>query len=180
MSDLSPERKNIQVEETRFKYAVSESWSQKIGKSINFINYYQHSEKQFFLNGRYAAIDLPMLGVDGLCIFNFNAEIFNAYAFNLEAGTGGTTELDIKRATTSGGSFTSIFSTTPKIAYNAGNFVWVGIGETGTGLTAPVFSTVNDDGNVEVNAGDAIRFDILTAQTTRPRSCGIILHYKPR
>lgn len=180
MADLDPERKNIQVEETRFKYAVSESWAQKIGKSINFINDKQHSEKQFFLNGRYAAADIPFLGADGLCIFNYDAEILNVYAFNLEAGGGGTTELDIKRTTASGGAFTSIFSTTPKIASTAGNWAYVGIGDSGTGLTAPVFASVNDNDCFEVDAGDALRFDILTAQSDRPRSCGVIVHYRPR
>lgn len=184
MTDLSEERLMIQLEESRFKFAVSESWNQKIGKAINFVNKRQHSEKQFFLNGYYNTLTLPYLGVDGLVVFNFNAEIINAYAWVLGIGSGGTTELDIKKATDPGGAFASIFSTTPKFNSAASAYSWVGVGDTVVGATAPVMSPLNSDGYLSVNAGDALRFDIIQAMTgtttAGPRSCGVNLHYRPR
>lgn len=184
MTDLAEERKMIQEEESRFKFAVSESWNQKIGKAINFINKRQHSEKQFFLNGYYNSLVVPYLGIDGLVVFNFNAEIINAYAWILGVGAGGTTELDIKKATAPGGAFASIFATTPKFTSAASAYSWCGIGDVVAGATAPVWASVNADGHYEVDAGDALRFDLVSAMTgtttAGPRSCGINIHYRPR
>lgn len=184
MTLIPGSRQLIHVEGTQFRGAVSEELIQRIAKLANFISLYQHSEKQFFLNGYYNALTVPYLGIDGLTVMEFNAEIINAWAFNLEAGAGGTTELDIKRATTPGGAFTSIFSTTPKFTNAAGDNAWIGVGETLAGATAPVMSPLNSDGYLEVNAGDALRFDLISAQTgatsAGPRSCGILLHYRPR
>lgn len=174
MTDLTAERKMIQQEETIFRYGISESFAQKLGASVNFINERQHSEKQFFANGTFSRVADPKLGVDGLTIFEFDAEIIGVWAFQLTAGSGGTTELDIKKATTPGGAFSSIFSTTPKFTSSAGNNAWIGLGDSLSGATAPVLSSAN------VNAGDAIRFDIVTSQTGSPSNCGILIHYRPR
>lgn len=174
MTDITPARANLQVEETDFNSAVSEALLQKMGGSVNFINDRQHSEKQFFLNGKYNQATLPLLASDGLVVFNFNATIINAYMFVLISGSGGVTELDIKRTTSSGGAFSSIFSTTPKISSSAGDFAYVGIGGSGSGLTAPVLSVT------DVDAGDALRMDLISAQTGDVRSTGLIIHYRPR
>jgi hypothetical protein len=178
MADLTGQRRNIQIEESRFRYAVSEALVQKVGSSINFINDYQYSEKQFFANGPYStAPSFPQTGVDGLTFFDFDAEIINVWAFNLVAGSGGTTELDIKRATASAGAFTSIFSTTPKFDSTAAANSYVdanGNQAATTGVTAPVVTTTN------VNAGDALRFDIVSSMTGSPQNCGVIVHYRPR
>jgi len=180
MTDIPVSRTNIQIEGSQFRSAVSEFLIQSVGAGINFINNRQHSEKQFFLNGRYGSLPTPFLGVDGLTVWEFDAEIINIWMFILEAGSGGTTELDLKIATTPGGAFTSIFSTTPKATSATSNFSWIGIGDTVTGMTAPVFSTVNANGYYEVNAGDALRFDILSNQSGTPRSTGLLCHYRPR
>lgn len=172
---VTPARRMIFLAGMMFRGAVSESFAQRLASGINFINLYQHSEKQFFLNGRYNIAGTPQLGVDGLVIFDFNAEIINAWMFNLVAGSGGTTELDAKLATASGGSFASIFSTTPKIASTAGANRWVGKDSTAqTGVTKPVLGTTL------IDAGSAIRFDLLQAQTGNPENCGLLLHYRPR
>lgn len=176
MADISPERKNIQVEEIAFRAAVSEAAGYRMGAAINFINQRQHSEKQFFLNGRYGIVSPPTLGVDGLIVFEFDAIIFNVIMFNLVKGSGGTTELDLKKCSTPGGSFASIFGVTPKISSAAANNVWIGIGGSVTGCTAPVFDT----GANLVNAGDALRCDVLGVQSGNPENCGLIVHYRPR
>ena len=166
----------IQVEETDYKSAASEAFVKKLGKSVNFINTNQYDTKDFFLNGRYNIATMPQTAVDGLYIFPYDVEIFNAYAFNIVAGSSGTTELDIKRLTASGGTGTSIFSTTPKIAYTAGDNAYVGVGETGTGLTAPILSS----SPFNISAGDAIYCDIIQAQGGNPENCGILVYFRPR
>ena len=177
MSDLSPERKQIQVEETRFRYAVSESMIQRIGKAINFINLRQHNTKQFFINGPYRISNPPVTGVDGLIGVEFDIEIIDVFMFNLVAGSSGTTELDIKYATTPSGTFTSIFSTTPKIQHTAGNNVWVFGNSSFTapiGTTKPVLSTTNLD------KFWVLRCDMLQKQDGDPENCGISIYYRPR
>jgi hypothetical protein len=181
MVDLAPDRKNIQIEESRFRTAVSESLIQKVGSSVNFINYYQHSEKQFFLNGNYNYISAPVLRFDGMTFFQYDAEVIDVWMFVQvqSAMTSGTTELDLKYATTPGGSFTSIFTTTPKIQYNAGNDIWIHVGSTVTNTTAPVLSVTNFD------AEWALRLDVLQVPTGTPGDTsgvgtGLLVHYRPR
>lgn len=174
MVDLTDLRLLIQEEETQFRYGISESWAQKLGGSMNFMMNRLHQEKQFFANGPYNIMTMPQTGVDGLTIMEFDALIINAWAFNLVAGSGSTTELDIKLATAPGGAFSSIFSTTPKFTSSAGSNAWIGVGETLSGATAPVLSTT------QVSTGDALRFDIITAMTGSPQNCGIVIHYRPR
>lgn len=178
MSDVPASKANIQVEESRFRYAVSESFAQKVGGSINFLNDFQHSEKQFFLNGRYWSIG-TLTGMDGMVFFQFNATIIDVWMFvqKQTGATGSFTEIDLKRATTEGGPFTSIFSTTPRINGTAGDYIWTHVGASVTGTRAPVLSTAN------VNAGDAIRCDLVATPTGSPPSgsgCGILIHYLPR
>jgi hypothetical protein len=108
--------------------------------------------------------------------FEYNAEIINVWAYRVVAGSAGTTEMDIKRATASGGAFTSIFSTTPKFTSAAAAYSFVdadGTQAAGAGVTAPVLSTTN------VDAGDALRFDLVSAETAA-ENCGIVVHYRPR
>lgn len=174
MSDLSDERALIQVEETQFRYAISESLLQKVGKSINFILNRNHQEKQFFINGNTAVITTPATNIDGLTFFQYDATILDAWMFVQTAGSGGTTELDIKYASSSGGAFSSIFSTTPKIQSGAGSGVWVHVGSAIASTTAPVLSTTN------VVAGGALRLDIISSQTGTPNGCGVVIHYRPR
>jgi len=174
---ITPARKLMYTLGTQFRSAVSEELIQRLGAVSNFISLYQHSEKQFFVNGAYSSATTPVLGVDGLAVFEYDAEIIDVWMFNMTAGSSGTTALDLKVATTSGGAFTSIFSTTPKITSAAGNSAWVGA-PTGTytpptGTTAPVLSTVN------IAAHSAIRLDLLQAQVGG-QNTGLIVHYRPR
>lgn len=179
MSDITPVRKNIQVEETRFRFAVAESAQQKIGGSVNFINDFQYSDKQWFINGNYSLMPMPQTFVDGLTFFQYDAFIIDVWMFIEMAGNAGITELDLKRATTPGGSFTSIFTTTPKINAAAGDAIWIHVGSSIANTTAPVLSLTN------VNAGDALRLDIIQTQTNTsttglPAGAGIVLHHRPR
>ena len=175
MTALAPARTVIQEEETKYRAAVSEATMTRMGQMSNFIGERMHSEKQFFLNGRYNVVATPNLGVDGLAVFEFNAEIIGVWMYNMNKGSSGTTELDIKWTNQSGGAFASIFSTTPKITANAPDYSYVGLGQSGTGLTAAVLSKTT------FNAGDALRLDLLSAQSgANVASCGLIIHYRPR
>lgn len=174
MADLTGERKNLQIEETRFRGAVSESLLQKTGKSINFINNYQYDSKRFPINGPYSIMSsYPVLGVDGLVPVEYNIEIINIWAYNLTAGASGTTELDIKKATTPGGAFTSIFSTTPKFTSTAVSNAWIKVGGSLAGATAPVLSSTS------LSAGDMLRCDLVSAMPGA-ENCGLIIHFRPR
>lgn len=175
MGLLSAVKALIYEEETKYKAGISQQLAQKMGKTNNFILQRMHSEKNFFLNGPYWVIADPQLSIDGLQIFEFDAEIFNVWMFNITPGTSGTTELDLKIATSSGGAFSSIFTTTPKITSAAAANSWVGVGGSGTGLTAPVLIS----SPVNVTAGSAIRIDKIQSMQGA-ENCGLLVHYRPR
>ena len=163
MSDLPEQRVFIQTESARFRSAVSESLLQTVGKMANFLGKRNHQEKQFFINGPYGIATVPATALDGLTFFQFDAEIIDVWAFNLVPGSSGTTEIDIKIADP-GGSFTSIFSTTPKFTSASASNSWVdalGIVPPGSGVTAPVLSVTN------VDAGQALRLDLFTSARWR-------------
>lgn len=176
MALLADVRRYVDELEIKYRAAVSESTFSKIGSAINFILHRTHEKKDFFLNGRYGVASVPALGVDGVCIFEFDAEIFAVYMFNHVAGSSGTTELDVKKQATSGGAYSTIFSTTPKITSAAGNYARIGTGETVSGCTAPVLTSTP----LNVSAGEALRLDLISAQGGVPENCGIVIHYRPR
>lgn len=175
MAIVPPVRKNVELPETVFRAAVSESTAQKLGASINFINAYQHSEKQWFVNGQYNLLTIPFTAIDGLVLMEFNAEIIDAFLFVRAAGSSGSTEMDVQYATTPGGAFTSIFSTKPAINYAAGDYAWTYVGAAFSNTTAPVLSTSL------LNAKMVLRANITSAQSgTTAKGCGLVLHYRPR
>jgi len=128
----------------------------------------------FYLNGEYTMGAVPSLGVDGFTVFPFAAKIVNVFMFAEVAGTAGTTELDVLVKPFGSGAFTSIFTTTPKIAYNAAANTWIGVGDTVTNATAPVLSS----SPFNVAAKTAMRCDLLAKQTGSPLNCGLIVVYE--
>lgn len=161
-------------EEVGYKRSVSESTFLKMGGAINFMNNRLHQTIKFQLNGVYNQIGTPLYYIDGMVIFPYDVEIFNAYMYNMIAGSSGTTELDLRLVTAPRNATTSIFSTTPKITSAAGNVAYVGVGDTVSGCTAPIITTAN------INEGQGLVFHLLQAQSGSPRSCGIILNFRPR
>lgn len=169
-------KKLIYAEEVKYKSAVSESTWYKIGGAINFILNRNHQEKQFFANGVYSIMGNGQTGVDGLVFFEFDAEIFGVWVFNMKQGVSGTTEIDVKKRPISGGAWTSIFSVTPKFIYGCGNEAMTGIGIADTTyIKAPVLTSPV----VNVNRGDCLRLD-LTQVMAQAENCGILIHYRPR
>lgn len=174
MSFITPVRANVTNEETQFRAAVSEATMQKVGSSINFINTYQEEHKSWYLNGSYSTLTVPFAAIDGIFVLDRNVELVSCSMFVRLAGSVGTTELDIKYATAPGGAWTSIFSTTPKIGYLAGNFAWCNTGSSFANTTAPVISVTN------LAAGYALRADLIAYQGGGPRGTGINLNFRPR
>jgi len=178
MSDITGERILIQNEEVAYKAAVSEATFTRMGSSVNFISQFQHDRKEFFLNGLYSAVT----AIDGAHMFLYDATIVGYCAFNLVAGSGGTTTFDVRRYTASDTGGATILSQLPAIASTAGNNAFVGeellptptVLENPAGTTLAIFSTT------EVNAGDLIVADVTTAQTGFPENCGLIIFHRPR
>lgn len=173
MADVTPLRQNIALPEAQFRAAVSESTIQKIGGSINFINEYQQEHKSWWVNGAYGTLSIPFSAIDGLYILDRRLEVVAASMFIRQAGTSGSTTLDVKYATAPGGAWTSIFSTLPSIQYLAGNFAWCYTGSSFTYTTAPVVSVTT------LEAGWALRLDITAAQGGDARGTGLNLNFRP-
>lgn len=174
MTDIAPERKIIQQEETRAQAATSESVFQRVGAGINFINTRQFDQKDFILNGPYNTVPTPQLGVDGPITYPWNFEIVDVLVYAGDIlGSGGITEFDIKWRPEAGGPFFSIFSTTPKIGPTATPFDFTRIGKVATGFTAPVLV------KTQFAPFDTIRLDILQAMTGTVNSSFVKVFMRP-
>lgn len=159
--------------------SVSESTWRKIAGMINFLGHRSYQEKNFFLNGAYgniSATNFPFLFADGLAFFEFDAEIFNIWTFNVTPGSSGTTELDLKLKPKLSGAFTSILSTTAKIHSTAPAGRFFEIGDVGADIVAPVLVGGTPK---NVNQGDALRLDIIQAMPGASNA-GLVVHYRPR
>lgn len=190
MADIAVERKMIQEEEVANRAAVSESLLYRTGAAINFINKRQYDTRKICLDGSYWVVTVPQTGVEALEPFPFDIEVFNIAMYNMIAGSGGTTELDVQVTSSSGGSFSSIFTITPKIASTAGNNNYFlmkdasgSFNVAGTGQTIPTWSASyisGTTGHLNIDAGSALRVDLVQKQSGTPENCGIILYFRPR
>lgn len=179
MASLIPDLKKFIVGlEVKNAASVSEATWRKIGGMINFLGHRAHQEKNFQVNGAYGSLvgQYPINAIDGQAFFEFDAEIFNVWTYNVVAGTSGTTELDLKIKPKLSGAFTSIFSTTPKILPAAPANTFFEIGDSLTGVVAPV---LNGGTPYNVNKGDSIRLDLIQAMPDAEH-CGVVIHFRPR
>ena|SRR5581483_4490218 len=190
--DITPQRVNIPLAAAQFRAAVSEYLAQSLGAQQNFINYFQHSEKQFFINGPYSIATLPVNGIDGMTVFEFQAQIIDVWMFNLVAGMSSSTQLDILVAGSSGtafGSWTSIFSTKPSISSSATAPTWVacsnpqggGSAYTPPSYTAPSGTTqgvLNTSVSGLIAPYTGIRCDLISAMPGG-QNCGAVVLYRP-
>jgi len=112
--------------------------------------------------------------VDGPLLFDFAAQITSVWIQSKTAGSGGTTQIDLKVATTSGGSYSSILSTSGFITSAAASGIWTDSGaviSAQVGVTKPVLSVTS------IPAGAALRMDILQAMSGA-RDCSATVFYK--
>lgn len=185
MTDIAPQRINIQQEETRYKASNSEALLSRVGSAINLINLRQYDSRGFFLNGPYSIIGAQQ-GVDGAWGILFDVELIAVHMFNLVAGSSGNTTLDVRRFTASntpaGGA--SIFSTKPTLSSAAGNNAYLfkdmlnGVDvQAPTGATMPVFD--NGGGPFLLNRGDMLTINKDSSQVGG-QNCGLVLYYRPR
>ena len=184
MADVSDIRTNIQVEEVKYKAAISEAVGQKIAGAINFINNKQYKHFEFgFLkaispNGTptYNTFTPSNTVVSDFEVFPANSEIVGIIFEHATSGSSGTTELDIEWATENSGTWASIFSTTPKVASTApsdAQFDTLAIATTPTGCTVAVISKTNFD------AGDRLRCKAISLQAGTPNGFTMRIFYRP-
>ena len=178
MTTIPAARNLIQIEETRYRAAVSEGVAQRMGAVTNFIVQQVYLGKAFFVNGDYTGLTIPYTEIDGKELFVYKANLVQCLFSIKNAGTGGTSSMDIQYASSPGGPWASIFLTPPAISYAAGNDAWCYVGSAYANTTAPVFSVPT------IPALSVIRANILTAQTGpggsgNPAGMSIALYYQP-
>lgn len=183
MADLADERINIQQDEVKYRAAVSEVLLTRVGSAINFINNKQYKHFEFgFLkavgtaaNPTYAKFSPPLV-ISDFEAFPTNSEIVGIEVEHDVTGSSGTSELDIEWSTQNSGTWSTIFSTTPKVASTAPNdaqFDTFGNASTPTGCTVPVLSKST------FNAGDRIRCKCLSLMAGTPNGFKLTIFYRP-
>lgn len=181
MTDLADAKSLIQEEETDFRSAVSEALLSKTGQAINFINNRQLFYKEWNMNGDYR-IGAGTKGFDGIFPILHNFEIVSMSISNIEAGSSGSTRLDVHLLRGSGVDMGTIFtikpeidSTAPDDAYGLVQFLpTVSVIVAGTGVTTPTLGVTN-----EFLAGDAFRVDVETVMTSA-QNLNFMIGYRPR
>ena len=178
MADISPARRNVQIEETAYRAAVSEATFTRMGASVNFINERQHDDFEYRLNGPYS-IGEGDSNLDGQRPFLYNAELVGFGFANGIVGTGGTTEIDIEWYDSAGVNQGTIFTTPPTIDSTSSNNsvqLYDVVNATSitlpTGHTAPVFSKTS------FLQGESLIIN-LTTSMTNPENLSLFLYYRP-
>ncbi len=187
MSDLVAARPVIQLEETKYRSALSENVAQRLGKAVNMANlgYLEHS---WYLQGDRPELDATATYVDGPHFAFRTLEIIGLAVYFLDAGSTNT-EFDIKRRTAiSPAGDTSIFSTKPKLTINTPPILyehWIysfltpgnihAPSATVTTATAPVLDVTNG----YLAAGDAF-FLSFTNLSTSMGNVKVTLFTRPR
>ena len=179
MGKVTPALIDLYDEEISAGSPTRSSTMQRIAASVNFWNTYYEGHRGWFLNGPYGVMGTPQYGVDGAYGLVTNMMIYGITVYNLEAGSSGVTEFDVKVIPPSGSSF-SIFSTRPKIPHTSGNNARIIMNLTtsttlaaSSGVTLPVFSTT------DLSAGCLLTLDLISAQTNG-KSAGLILSLRPK
>lgn len=171
MANLPSDRLYVQTESVQTRAPVSENLMQTIGASTNWALDNAYKVIDFRMNGKYANF-AGTLGFDGILPLLKDIEILQLYFYSKTAGSGGVTEVDIKFAAAPGGTYNSIFSTTPKAFPGHAAYSYIGIGQTLSGFTAPVLAL-----NF-FNANGAFRFDVLQTMTGDPENIGVVIYYR--
>jgi hypothetical protein len=179
VSDVTPLKENVQVEQIEAGAAASESVMQIMAGSNNFWNTYYEGSRGWFLNGPYSTVPGIQTGVDGAIFCPSDMEIYCIGMYNLVAGSVGDIEFDVIRHKTDNTSAT-IFTTRPKIPFTSGNDARLvkRFSDNTTlyqsaGSTLPVLVSAN------LNAGDMLTCNVTLKQTSG-QSAGIVLFLRPR
>lgn len=165
----------VQNNETQTRNPTSESLFQKIGGIANFLLGWTHTEVRWNLNGPYKVYS-GKLGVDGIFQFPKKSKIIAISLTNLVTGTSGTTEIDIKTTNNTLGTWTSIFTTTPKFTASSVSGSSVNLSSGATGTTVPVMITTP----FNVSANDYLRMDVISVMDGGPQNLSVTLIYAAR
>lgn len=178
MTDITANRENVTIEETKYKASISEATAQKIGGSLNFVNLKQYDTHTFNLNGVYE-LGVGSTGLDGMFICLINMELVAITISNEVSGVSGTTTVDIDWFNGSGSNQGTIFSTKPSIDSTSPNDAYgikgiaTGFSDFGgTGITLPVMSKTT------FNAGDALNISLDTAMSSA-QNLAVSVHFRP-
>ena len=175
MTDIIPSRSMIQSEAVAARAAVSESILTIVGAESNFTNTYQNNSKTFWLNGPYKGSNV--LGIDGIFVFPFNAEIVSITMSNLKVGTVGVSTMDIMKIATPGAAAVSIFAIRPEINTNSSDNTWMvrdlidGNNINPIGTILPLLNTTI------FNKGEGMRCDLFTSMTGA-QTLGITIYFR--
>jgi len=118
---------------------------------------------EFSLYGAYSRLAVPSEGIFFQRI-PFDMTLVGGILQIFDAGTSGTTEIDIQISTDGGSSFGTIFSTKPSVLFSAGDFAL---------SSNAVFSVTLPD------LGDILRLD-LTSRQSAANSFTFALSFEPR
>lgn len=177
---ITPERINIQQEETSRRRPVSESVLSRVGAGINFVNNRQYDTHAFHLNGLYRK-GMTTIGRDGIFPIIFDMEIIAISMFNRVVGTSSNTQFDLRWLSSSGTVVGSIFSTKPRFTTATGNNAYMirnfltstTSAIPSSGATVPVLS------KSEFDAGDALLLRIDSAMVGA-EDASLLIHFRPR
>jgi len=179
MTDITPARDNIQIEEADFKSPFSEAYNFKVGGAVNFINDKQYDQRSFQLNGSYA-LGVGQLGADQIIPLLFNCEIVGFSYWNGSTGVSGSSIFDIHRLTGGDTDAGSIFSTLPEFDSTAADNTYTVYDQANSAtVTLPVGHTLAVLSTTEFNAGDALRLDIDAAMPGASNA-GVYIFLRPR
>lgn len=163
MATITPARKNITVEETRYRASISEATMNKFGGAVNFVNERQNDKHAWHLNGPYS-LGVGSTGPDGIFPCLFNMEIVGFAYFNGKTGSSGTTTIDIRKLDGAGVDVGSIFSTLPSVdSTAANNSTTIYDVINATTISSPTGHTLGVLSTTQFNAGDVLRLDLNAA-----------------
>lgn len=174
MSNLVEARTDIEIEETQFDSGISESFAQKLGQSVNFVNRRQNNVFDF----KFLGSARPLFGgEDGTRGFIFAAEIVGISGYYRIAGDSGSSVIDIHWLNSSGdqGTILSTKITIDNTATDARPFyknLLDASSSAPSGVTLPVFQ------KTQFIAGDTLRVD-LDSSSSNVRDLVLNIHYRP-
>lgn len=159
---LTPTRHDFYQEEVDYRSALSEALLTKLGEGQQFITEKQLLHHEFKYLGPFRPI---AGGEDGTLFPIFDYEIVGMSFRVRDAGSSGTTEIDIHKISTIGLDTGSILSTTAQITHassdGAPNYknLLVPSALASAGTTLPVFSST------EFSVGEQLRIDVVSNAT---------------
>lgn len=165
MSNLAEARKDIELEDVKYRSSVSEAVGNKIGASINFINRRQYDKHSWNLNGPYA-LGVGSTGPDGVFTFLFDVEIVGFSYYAGVIGNSGTTTVDVHWISGGDTDEGTIFTTKPSVTTTAADdTITTRDVLNGVTLTNPTGHTLAVLNKTEFDAGDTLRLDLDDAMT---------------